>query len=367
VPDVLIFADTIRSPELRHEVPVATPDPFVYIERQGRRAVFVPSMEIPRLAGVDGLECVPLEELGWDELVVSESDPAVLDREVVLRACRHAGITSASVPASFPLSPADYLRAHGVSVASDPDLFARRRRVKSPVELEGIRRAQRACEEAMDAVRAILRDESRATSEQLRAEAARVFTGRDLQPPDIIIVSHGAQTAVGHEPGTGAIAPGEPITVDLFPRDPESGCYADMTRTFCVGDPPAELVEQHRLCRDALDLVYAAIRPGVLGSDLHRLASDHFQEHGYPTQLSKQPGEILEEGFYHALGHGIGLEVHELPYLGRNGTELVAGDVVAIEPGLYRKDFGGCRLEDIVLVTEDGCEVLTDYSYDLTP
>jgi Xaa-Pro aminopeptidase len=76
---------------------------------------------------------------------------------------------------------------------------------------------------------------------------------------------------------------------------------------------------------------------------------------------------VLEDGFFHSLGHGVGLEVHELPGLGRAGEEIVPGDVLAVEPGLYRTGFGGCRLEDLVHVTEDGCEVLTDYPYELIP
>jgi Xaa-Pro aminopeptidase len=76
---------------------------------------------------------------------------------------------------------------------------------------------------------------------------------------------------------------------------------------------------------------------------------------------------VLENGFFHSLGHGVGLEVHEQPWLGRDPSELVAGDVVAIEPGLYRTGFGGCRLEDLVHVTEDGAELLTDFPYDLQP
>jgi Xaa-Pro aminopeptidase len=105
----------------------------------------------------------------------------------------------------------------------------------------------------------------------------------------------------------------------------------------------------------------------VRGSEVHRIVCELFEEHGYPTQLSKKPGEVLEEGFFHSLGHGVGLEVHEEPGLGRTGVELVAGDVLAVEPGLYKPGFGGCRLEDLVLVTEDGCEVLTNHPYDLAP
>ena len=135
--------------------------------------------------------------------------------------------------------------------------------------------------------------------------------------------------------------------------------------TFVVGEPSDELREWHRLCKEGLDRALGAIRPGVAGAELHRLVCDLFHEHGYPTQLSKQPGEVLVDGFFHSLGHGVGLEVHEAPALGRSGEELVTGDVVAVEPGLYRSGYGGCRLEDLVLVTEDGCENLTDFPYDL--
>jgi Xaa-Pro aminopeptidase len=182
----------------------------------------------------------------------------------------------------------------------------------------------------------------------------------------MIIVSHGEQTAIGHEPGHGPVSEGEAVIADLYPQDPVSGCYADMTRTFCLGEPPEELVGYHALVRDALDRVVEAVRPGITGKELHRLACELFQEHDFPTQLTKDPGKPLEDGFFHSLGHGVGLEVHELPSLGRLGTELLAGDVLAVEPGLYRKGFGGCRLEDLVLVTDDGGEVLTDFPYDLT-
>jgi Xaa-Pro aminopeptidase len=140
-----------------------------------------------------------------------------------------------------------------------------------------------------------------------------------------------------------------------------------MTRTFCLGEPPEELVRYHALVRAALDVAYAAIRPGVKGAEVHRGVCRVFEAEGFQTQLTKAPGEVLEDGFFHSLGHGVGLEVHELPGLGRNGDEIVAGDVLAVEPGLYRKGFGGCRLEDLVLVTDDGCELLTDYPYDLAP
>lgn len=367
MPNVLIFGDTIRSPELRHEVPVPVPDPFIYVERNGDRWAFVGSLEVPRMLEVEGLEPVPLEELGLDELIAQGKRWHETAPDLILRACRRVGVEHAVAPRDFPLELADHLRANDITVETQGDLFDDRRRVKTEAELEGIRRAQRASEHAMDAIRERLRAGSDVTSEELRAEANGAFTESGVTTPDIVIISHGAQTAVGHEPGSGPIAEGEPIVADLYPRDPETGCYADMTRTFCLGEPPEELIRYHRLVREALDLASQAVRPGVTGAELHRFVCEFFHEHGFQTQLSKEQGEVLTDGFFHSLGHGVGLEVHEAPGLGRNGEELVVGDVLAVEPGLYRSGFGGCRLEDLVLVTEDGCEVLTQYPYDLVP
>ena len=368
MPDLLIYADTVRSPELRHEVPVAVPDPFLYAERNGSRHAFVTFFEIPRMQGLNGLQAEPWEVLGMDELIAQGLSDDELDRELVLRACQRVGLGEATVPRAFPLDIADYLRANGIEVRPEGGTFDDRRRVKSQPELAGIRRAQQAAEQAMDAIRARLRAGGSVTCEELRAEAMRAFTEAGVIVPDIVIVSHGAQTAIGHEPGYGEVQAGEPVVVDLYPQDPESGCFTDMTRTFCVGEPPEELARYHALVREALDVAYDVIKPGVKGADAHRAVCEFFHGHGFPTQLSKPPGEVLEEGFDHSLGHGVGLEVHEKPYLGRLGREIVAGDVVAVEPGLYRPDFGGCRLEDTVLVTEDGIELLgSGYSYDLSP
>jgi Xaa-Pro aminopeptidase len=368
VADLLIFGDTIRSPELRHEVPVAVPDPFLYVERNGSRFAFVGSLEIPRMQGLDGLQAVPLDELGMDELIAAGVSAEELERELALRACRRVGVEDAIAPRTFPLDVADHLRTHGVQVRPEGTIFDRRRRVKTETEVGGIRRAQRSAEQAMEAIKERLRSGGPVTCEELRAEAMRAFTEAGTVVPDIVIVSHGAQTAVGHEPGYGEVEEGEPIVVDLYPQDPESGCFTDMTRTFCLGEAPEELGRYHALVREALDLAYDVIKPGVKGSDAHRTVCEFFEGHGFKTQLSKEPGKPLEEGFFHSLGHGVGLEVHEQPGLGRTGIEIVAGDVLAVEPGLYRPGFGGCRLEDTVLVTDSGVELLgSGYSYDLEP
>jgi Xaa-Pro aminopeptidase len=158
------------------------------------------------------------------------------------------------------------------------------------------------------------------------------------------------------------------VVVDIWPRDNASAIYCDMTRTFVVGDVPDDVREWHRLCKEALDRSLDVIRAGVSGRIVYDEVCDLFEAAGEPTQRTKEPGTALADGFFHGLGHGVGLEVHEQPGLGLSlGEPLAAGDVVTVEPGLYRKGYGGVRLEDLVLVTEDGCENLTSYPYDLEP
>ena len=377
MPDVLIYGDTLRSPELRHEVAVPIPDPFLYAERNGRRVVAIHSLEVPRVRGI-GLDVLSWDDLGWEELLDQGISRDELYLHVAERACRSLEVVSAVVPPGFPVELADHLRGAGLELTVDREAFTRRRRVKNEAELEGIRRAQRAAEAAMDVARGLLRsadasgdvlmlDDEPLTCERVKQEIGEVFTAHGMAA-DELIVSHGGQSAIGHDMGSGPISPGEPVVIDLWPKDRETGCHADMTRTYCVGEPPEELVEYHRLVKRALDEAIAGVRGGAAGHELYRATCELFQEHGYKTLLTKDLGETLEDGFFHGLGHGVGLEVHEDPGMGlAPASPLVAGDVVTVEPGLYRPGFGGCRLEDLVLVTEDGCENLTDYPYDLTP
>jgi Xaa-Pro aminopeptidase len=376
VSDVLIYADSMHDASMRHEVPVPVPDPFLYLERNGDRHAVVTSFEVSRLEPA-GIIAHPYEEFGYDELLAQ----GLPRTEVILRTLENAveklGVEEAIVPPVFPLGLADRLRARGVELTPDREFFSERRRVKNETELEGIRKAQRGTEAAMAAAREMLRDAATSngtvtldaeplTSERIKARIIEVFNEHNLVS-DEMIVAHGGQAASGHDMGSGPIAPGEPVVIDLFPRDRQTGCYADMTRTFVVGEIPDELAEYHRLVHEALRKSLEAVKGGAQGRELYELVCDVFHEAGYPTQLSKQPGEVLSSGFFHGLGHGVGLEVHEPPWLSRDPSQLVAGDVITLEPGLYREGFGGVRLEDLVLVTDDGAENLTDFPYDLTP
>ncbi len=348
-------------------MPAGIGDPFLYLENDGRRAATVSVLDAAKVSE-HGIEIIDPSSLGGDDLVAAGLDRLGIDAEIALRAAAQLGITSALVPPEFPLFVADHLRANGISLTVDDGEFSSRRRVKSASEIEGIRRAQKAADAAMGVARSLIHElRDGLTSEEVRGAMQAVAEEHGCELPDDVIVSHGAQSAIGHDSGSGAIGAGEPVVVDIWPRDKRSRCWSDMTRTFVAGggEPPSELAEYWRLTRDSLDRVYADLGPGVNGRALFERSCEPYIEAGQPTQLTKTPGEPLEDGYFHGLGHGVGLEVHERPNMGRLGDDLVAGDVVTVEPGCYRRGFGGCRLEDIVLITEDGYEVLTDFPYDL--
>ena len=372
-----MYADTVRSPDLRFRIPHAVADPFLYIEDDGVQRVVVPALEVQRMRNLSDLESYTYEEFGLDELRRQGVPAAEVPRRIATAACRRFGIGSAAIPPDFPVAMADHLRGNGISLDCDDEAFVARRRVKTPLQLDGIRRAQKGAEAAVDAIRAllatadiagdsILLDGEPLTSERLKVVAREAFAATGVGA-DEFIVAHGYQTCVGHHMGSGPIGLGEPITVDIWPRDEETGCFADMTRTYVVGPVDDELATYHRLAYEALEHSIEAMRPGVPVADVYGIACEVFEAAGFATQRTKRSGEVLLDGFFHSLGHGVGLEVHEAPQLAQSDEVLAEGEVLAVEPGCYRQGFGGVRLEDLVLITSSGADRLTNYGYQLSP
>lgn len=383
MPALLLFGDTERSPALRHELPIPIIDPLMFVELDGRAAVLTSQLERARIAAArPELEILDYFDFGMKELREQGLRWAEAEREVCARVVQHLGITEALIPGDFPVGLADRLRGDGVALTLDDRAFIARRRVKRGAELDGIRAAARAAEKGMAAAAELLAraepgedgdlylDGEQLTAERVRwaMRAACAEAGAPC-PPDVMVSS--VRAAFGHDPGHGPLPAGLPITVDLWPQDEATGCWADMTRTFVVGDPTPEnaqlIAEQEELVRAALEDARRAARPGVTGRELYDATCDRFEAAGYRTQRTG-PGDDPAEGFQFSLGHGVGLEVHEEPALGLGGREpLVPGDVLAIEPGLWDRRIGAVRFEDLLLVTDDGAQTLTDYPYELTP
>lgn len=219
------------------------------------------------------------------------------------------------------------------------------RLVKSADEVSQIRAAQDLADRVFQEVRPLIRpgvrelDVSLAIESRLREAGAR--------PAFTTIVASGPRGAMPH--GTASdrvIGEDELVTIDMGAQ--LGGYHSDFTRTVAVGDPSPELRRIYRAVREAEEAAVAAVRPGVRGADLDSLARGILTRHG------------LGEYFAHSLGHGVGLEVHEGPSLrGVSEDVLEAGMVITIEPGAYLPDLGGVRIEDLVLVTDTGYEVLS--------
>ena len=377
---LLLHDVPLRDPFLRHEIGEALGDPVTFIEHDGTRIVVAGMFEQDTFKRREDVvdEFWTLQELGSEELNRDESIPqSIVKAELVLRALKRAGAQRVIVTPTFPVLLAQYLKDKGVEIAVDEELWWARRRQKTPAELEGIERAQRAAETAMLAGVRMLREAEPTRDGQLRfegeiltAEWVRQAMEQELLTQQTechdLLVQSGSGGMRGHDPGTGPIVPNATCIIDVWPRDMRTGAYADMTRTFIPGRPTAEVERLHAHVREALGIAHKAVKPGA--SDVYKRVAEFFSEKGYPTQLTHAGDGPLTEGFNHGLGHGVGLEVHERPNVGRRSDELVEGDIITLEPGLYFDGVGGIRLEDTVIVTADGPEHFTDpFTYDLQP
>jgi Xaa-Pro aminopeptidase len=375
---LLIHADSLLDANMFVATGITAGDPFTYIEAGDRRIIVTNQLEVDLVRrDSTATEIWMVDEFGGRDLVLDGWPLDDARMETVRRMLQRAGLDAVAVPPTFPLALADYLRGKGITLTPDRVLFDSRRRHKDARQLLGVRTAQRATEAAFDAARAIigsaspdaggalqLEDET-LTCERVRATIVDTLRERGCggEPP---IVAAGPQGALGHELGHGPIHAGVPVIIDIFPRHEASRYYADMTRTFCFGEASERLRAMHATILESLRRSVETIAATVPGTAPWEAACEVIERDGYRTLRGLGKGETLDEDFFHALGHGVGVEVHEPPYMGLgDSTPLEEGDVVTVEPGVYRKDYGGVRLEDMVVVTTDGCDVLTEYDYDL--
>lgn len=301
---------------------------------------------------------------------IDEYGPQEGRARVVAEFLADRDIGSVLVGARFPAGTADGLRDQGLTVTVDEDgAVGELRAVKSDEEVEHIREAQRANEAAMARAEELLdgaaiedgtlvHEGEPLTSERIK-QAIEIELLRHNCALDETIVACGADAADPHDRGSGPIEAGETVIIDIFPKSKDTRYHADMTRTFVRGEPAETAREWYDLTHEAYTAALDALEPGVTGAEVHDAVCDVYADAGEPT-LRDDPE--AETGFIHGTGHGIGLEVHESPSVSIGAdTELKPGHVVTIEPGLYDPAIGGVRIEDLVVVTEDGYENLAEY------
>jgi Xaa-Pro aminopeptidase len=347
------------------------PDPFVTLYDGEVRLLFARSLEYGRAVKESRAETVERYVDFDHQSKVQEYGPREAADRVLADFCDSHGVQSVAVPPRFPLRTADGLREQGVTVEPDEDgTVTEIRATKTDEEIEHIRTAQRANEAAMDRAEELIASAEADADGTLRYDGEVLTSERVKEEIEITLLRHGcaldetivacgANAADPHDRGSGPLVADEPIIIDIFPQDKATKYHADMTRTFCHGDPGDTVLEWYDLTAQAKQAALDAVEPGVTGEAVHDAACDVYEDAGLPTLRSD---ERTETGFIHSTGHGVGLDVHELPRVSSGGGELEPGHIITIEPGLYDPEVGGVRIEDIVAVTEDGYENLTDYA-----
>ena len=269
----------------------------------------------------------------------------------------------------LPLVYVDMIRKAGIEVEYDSDLGVTDRRQKTDEEVALLREAQGVTEEAVEMVcRTIARAEARSdgtlewkgralTSEYLRLEVEKFFLEKGYGG-DPAIVAAGPPASDCHYLGYGEIKTGEPVIVDIFPQNRSTHYCGDCTRTVAHGDVPDEVVRMHAAVAEAKKNAIAVTKAGVTGQQVHETTLSTLAAHGYSAGLPTEDDPDTYCAMTCGTGHGIGLAVHEPPLLDFKGPELIVGDALTIEPGLYCRAIGAIRIEDMVIVREDGCENL---------
>ena len=362
--DAYVVYDSSDNEDMRYLSGFLATDPFIYVyKKDGGQFLIVSSMEELRARRESPCSIVTRTAAGFYELLEKHNDADAASAEMIKNFCGEKLL----VPYSMPVGFARALES-SAQVTIDSGTVLSMRAKKTGVEIEKIRAVQKKNERgvtlAVDTVRkadvsedgGLFFEDEPLTSEKLREIMHEAFFRMGLDDKDTI-ASCGADTALPHAKGEGQLFANQPIVLDVFPRDIETGYFADMTRTISKGKPSDEICRMYDTVHEAKELAVSLIRAGVSGAEVHNAAADYFTKKGYVTAGTS--------GFIHSLGHGVGLAIHESPSLSVRGGVLEEGNVVTVEPGLYYPGIGGVRLEDMGAVTEDGFDRFTTFEEEL--
>lgn len=363
----LIIASSEGCSDLYWATRFYVPDPIIYFEHGGRKILVASDLEVSRAKK----EAKVHQVLSYSTLIrqiKKKGKEKVTEGDVLEFLFRSRRIRTLLVPSYFPLRQAEILKKRGFRVESVPEPFYPGRQIKTREEKQAIVEAIRATEAGIQAAFDVLKSSkvkgpkvywngSLLTSETLR----RVIEIRMMENGALgqhTIVACGRQSADPHCRGFGPIYANQPIVLDVFPKSMRTGYYGDITRTVLKGRASEALKKMYNAVRKAQENGVRTVRPGIESGEVHEKVCKTLEEAGFKTEYCRG----RPQGFIHGTGHGLGLDIHEAPRVGRTNEKLKKGNVVTVEPGLYYDDLGGIRIEDDVYVTRTGCENLTRIS-----
>lgn len=362
-----MIADSERDANMYYAAKFVAPDPFIFFEADGEKYIMLSDLEADR-GRRQARECEVLPLTVWQKVCRRKGMANASLAEIAGACLKDRGIRNISVPYDFPSLYSMQLKKMGLNIHVKTGVFFESRHVKTPQELSFIERTQRATEKAMRLAESVLRrsrvakdgkllfENAALTSERLR----KMMHARLLEENCFgshTIIACGNDGCDPHNEGSGALYANRGIIIDVFPRSQDTFYFSDMTRTFVKGKAPAKLKKIYNAVRAAQEEAMRYIKDGADGKKIHRCVEKIFQKSGFVTGVKNG----RHTGFFHGTGHGVGLEIHEMPRIGKLGSVLREGNVVTVEPGLYYPDEGAVRLEDIVVVERNGARNLTRY------
>ncbi|MBR4596797.1 MAG: aminopeptidase P family protein [Opitutales bacterium] len=352
----LIYANTETSADMLYFAKMNIPDAVFAFTLRGKKCAILSPLEIGRAR----------KESDFDKICAANGEPL----ETLLEIFSDLGINQVEVPRDFPAGIFLRLKNLGLKIKVCEGEFFPERGIKSAAEAAEIRKANDAASAAFERVFSIFKESkieknflkwrgNFLTSEILKfeIESACLARGADSK---YTIAACGDQACDPHCEGFGKISANKLCVFDIFPRLKSSGYFGDMTRTFLKGEPSGAQIKLVETVQKAQKKAMQKIRAGARANAAHNAVLSFFEKNGYKTEFDGKSWS----GFFHSTGHGLGLEVHEEPRLGRAKNILKEGEVVTVEPGLYYKGVGGCRIEDNVLVRQNGFDLLSNFHYE---
>lgn len=365
----LAFASS-KERDMFYAVGMEIPDPFFFLEKNGKRYVFLDKRELGVFEKSNKnpeIKAVPLEPY-IEKAKKQKSKKASLKAKIAGMILDDFEIKDkVYVPDYFSVEVYEYLKSLDFKLKVLGDFFPERRK-KNSDEIKLLENALKKTQSAFKRIEKILEEaeiksgkiyynNETLTSELLKKEAEKELLEKDLIDLEGMIISSGKQGSRPHDRGSGEIKPHTPIIVDIFPKDRESGYFADMTRTYLKGEAPNKIIQMYNAVKEVQENAIRNIKAGVKAFDVYKECFNIFEKYGFKTE---------EEGFVTGLGHGLGVDVHEQPFVNSFSDAILSeGDVITVEPGLYYSELGGSRIEDVVVVTKDGCKNLTNYPKNL--
>ena len=367
----VLYATSEKSADLFYLTKVFVPDPFLCIIAESRSIAVVNRLEYGRVRSQSNCDEVLLletvKELAAEALKLEPS--SVGPAELIRYFAKLYQVNELEVPESFPSVYYAKLLDVGLKLKIGQEPFLPERELKTDEEARAIRKANAASAAGIRAAEQVLRaseiagDRLKYQGRTLTAEYLRTIIDQACLAKGAVaqntIVACGRQACDPHETGHGPLKPNELIIIDVFPRMQKTGYHGDMTRTFLKGRASKKQRALVNAVRSAQRAALAKVKAGVKGATVHRAADDVFRANGFCTE---RRGEAFV-GFIHSTGHGLGLDIHETPRVSKSTGHLRKGHVITIEPGLYYPEIGGCRIEDVVRVTKEGCDLLSSMHY----